>query len=55
MPAVSKAQQHLASAAMHGATFAKAKSFRRGMTLKQLSDFASGSMKGKPQHVKRAK
>jgi hypothetical protein len=53
MPAVSVAQQHLMAAAEHGATFAKAKKLRKSMTHKQLHDFASGSEKGKPMHVKK--
>jgi hypothetical protein len=52
VPAVSKAQQRLMGAAEHGATFPKAQQLRKTMTLGQLHDFASGSMKGKPGHVK---
>ena len=52
MPAKSKAQQRLIAAAEHGATFAKAKQIRASMTHEQMHDFASGSMKGKPGHVK---
>lgn len=52
MPAKSKAQQRLMAAAEHGATFPMAKQVRGSMTLNQLSDFASGPMKGKPAHVK---
>lgn len=51
MPAVSKAQQRLMGAAEHGAQFPMAKKLRSTMTLGQLHDFASGSMKGKPGHV----
>lgn len=51
MPAVSRAQRRLMAAAEHGATFPKAKKLRRSMTHEQLHDFASGSEKGKPQHV----
>lgn len=51
MPAVSKAQQRLMGAAEHGAQFPMAKKLRATMTLGQLHDFASGSMKGKPAHV----
>lgn len=53
MPAVSKAQQRLMGAAEHGATFPMAKKLRKSMTHQQLHDFASGSEKGKPQHVKK--
>ncbi len=53
MPAVSRKQQKLMQAAAHGATFPKAKALRQSMTLGQLHDFASGSMKGKPAHVKK--
>lgn len=52
MPAKSKSQQRLMAAAEHGATFPKAQALRQSMTLGQLSEFASGSMKGKPEHVK---
>ena len=52
MPAVSKAQQRLTGAAEHGAQFPMAQKVRGSMTLGQLHDFAVGSMKGKPQHVK---
>lgn len=55
MPAKSKSQQRLMAAAEHGATFPKAKQLRQSMTMQQLSDFASGSMKGKPEKVKAAK
>jgi hypothetical protein len=51
MPATSKAQQRLMAAAEHGATFPKAKQLRQAMTKTQLSDFASGPMKGKPEHA----
>lgn len=53
MPATSKAQQRLAAAAAHGATFAKARKLRKTMTRAQLKEFASGSMKHKPEHVNR--
>jgi Protein of unknwon function (DUF3008) len=53
MPAVSKAQQRLMGAAEHGATFPLARKLRRSMTHRQLHDFAVGSMKGKPTHVKK--
>ena len=52
MPSKSKAQQRLMAAAEHGATFKKAKEIRRSMTHEQMHDFASGSMKGKPEHAK---
>jgi len=53
MPAKSKAQQRLMAAAEHGATFPKAAKLRQSLTTQQLSDFASGSMKGKPVHVRK--
>lgn len=52
MPAVSKAQQHLMAAAEHGAQFSMARKLRKSMSKKQMHDFASGSEKGKPMHVK---
>jgi hypothetical protein len=52
-PAKSKSQQRLFQAAEHGATFAKAKALRGAMTIGQLSEFASGSMQGKPTRVKK--
>jgi hypothetical protein len=55
MPSKSKAQQRLMAAAEHGATFPKAKQVRASMTHQQLHDFASGSMKHKPAHVKKSK
>jgi len=51
MPSVSKAQQHLMAAAEHGAKFPMAQKLRQSMTHQQLHDFASGSEKGKSQHV----
>jgi hypothetical protein len=42
-------------AAEHGANFPMAKKLRTSMTHEQLHDFASGSEKGKPQHVKHSK
>jgi hypothetical protein len=42
-------------AAEHGANFPMAKKLRASMTHEQLHDFAVGSEKGKPQHVKGAK
>ena len=51
MPAKSKAQQRLMGAAEHGATFPMAQKVRASMTKGSLSDFASGSMAGKPAHV----
>lgn len=53
MPARSKAQQRLMGAAEHGAMFPAAQRLRGSMTYKQLHDFASGPMKGKPEHVKK--
>ena len=55
MPAKSKAQQRLMQAAEHGASFAEAVRLRSTMTHQQLHDFAVGSEKGKPEHVKKAK
>lgn len=52
MPAKSKAQQRLMAAAEHGAQFPMAQKVRASMSLSQLHDFAKGSMKGKPAHVK---
>ncbi len=54
MPAVSKAQQRLMGAAEHGASFPMAQKLRASMSMSQLHDFASGSEKGKPQHVPKA-
>lgn len=53
MPAVSKAQQHLMAAAEHGADFLMAKKIRKSMTHQQMHDFAVGSQKGKPEHVRK--
>lgn len=53
MPAKSRAQQRLFQAAEHGAQFPMARKLRGSMTHRQLHDFAVGSMKGKPGHVKR--
>ena len=55
MPSVSKAQQRLMGAAEHGAQFPMAQKLRKSMTMGQLHDFAVGSEKGKPEHVKKAK
>ncbi len=55
MPSSSKAQQRLMAAAEHGADFPMAQKVRASMTTGQLSDFASGSMAGKPEHVRQAK
>lgn len=52
MPSVSKAQQRLMGAAEHGANFPMARKIRQSMTHQQMHDFASGSEKGKPEHVK---
>jgi hypothetical protein len=55
MPSVSKAQQRLMQAAEHGADFPMARKLRTTMTLGQLHDFATGSEKGKPEHVRPSK
>lgn len=55
MPSTSKAQQRLMGAAEHGADFPMARKLRASMTHQQLHDFAAGSMKRKPEHVKKAK
>lgn len=52
MPAKSKAQQRLMAAAEHGANFPMAQKVRASMTMSKMHDFAAGSMKGKPTHVK---
>jgi hypothetical protein len=54
MPSPSKAEQRLMGAAEHGATFPMAEKIRGSMTHQQMHDFASGSMQGKPEHVKPA-
>jgi len=51
-PAVSKRQQRLFGAAEHGATFPLAQKLRASMSLAQLHDFASGSMKNKPEKIR---
>lgn len=51
MPSRSRAQQHLMAAAEHDATFPAARRLRQSMTHQQLHADASGSMKGKPEHV----
>lgn len=51
MPAKSRSQQRLMGAAEHGATFPKAQAIRQSMTPRQIGDFASGPMAGKPQRV----
>lgn len=53
MPSVSVAQQRLMQAAEHGANFPMARKLRKTMTHQQLHDFAVGSEKGKPMHVKK--
>lgn len=53
MPAKSRAQRRLFQAAEHGATFPMAQKVRASMTHDQMHDFAVGSEKGKPQHVKK--
>jgi len=50
MPSRSRAQQRLMGAAEHGANFPMARKLRQSMTHQQLHDFASGSMKSKPDH-----
>ena len=55
MPSVSRAQQHLFQAAEHGADFPMAKKLRASMTHDKLREFAVGSEKGKPGHVKKPK
>ena len=52
MPSVSKSQQRLMQAAEHGADFPMAKKVRASMTHEQMHDFAVGSEKHKPEHVK---
>jgi hypothetical protein len=52
VPSESKAQQRLMQAAEHGANFPAAKKIRASMTHSQMHDFAAGSEKGKPEHVK---
>lgn len=52
MPAKSKAQQRLMAAAEHGADFGKAREVRESMSLADMRAYASGPMKGKPEHVK---
>lgn len=46
--------QRLFQAAEHGADFPKAREIRESMSLADMHDYASGSMKGKPEHVKKA-
>jgi hypothetical protein len=53
MPSKSKAQQHTAGAAEHGANFPAAKAMRASMTPKQLHDFAATKTKGLPAHTKK--
>ncbi len=55
MPSKSKSQQRLMAAAEHGAQFPAAQQIRESMSLGQMRDFARGPMKGKPEHVKKAK
>ena len=55
MPAKSKAQQRLMQAAEHGATFPMAKKVAASMTKDQMHDYAVGSEKGKPEHVKKSR
>jgi len=54
-PARSKSQQRLMGAALHGADFPKAREVRQSMGSKTLREYASGSMKSKPAHVKAKK
>ena len=51
-PARSKSQQRLFAAAAHNATFPKAQALRASTTAAQREDFATGSLKGKPEHVR---
>lgn len=48
----SKAQVHLARAALHGATFPMAAKLRSSMSLGELHKFADHPTKGLPSHVK---
>jgi len=50
-PARSKSQQRLFAAAAHGADFAKAEELRSSMSLSKLNEFATGSMKNKPEKI----
>jgi hypothetical protein len=50
--AVSKSQQRLMGAAEHGAEFPLARQVRATMTYAQMHNFAIGSEKGKPEHVR---
>jgi hypothetical protein len=52
MPAPSQASQRLFAAAEHGADFPMARKVRSSMSAGDLHDFASGSMAGKPEHVR---
>jgi hypothetical protein len=52
MPAPSQASQRLFQAAEHGADFPMARKVRSSMSASDLHDFASGSMAGKPEHVR---
>ena len=51
MPSVSKSQQRLMAAAEHGADFPAAERLRKTMSQTQLHEFATGSMKEKPEHT----
>ncbi len=53
MPSVSKSQQRLMQAAEHGAQFPMARKVRASMSHEQMHDFAVGSEKDKPEHVKK--
>jgi len=53
MPAKSRAQQRLMGAAEHGAQFPMARKVASTMTKRQMHDFASGPMTGKPAHMGR--
>jgi hypothetical protein len=55
MPARSKSQERLMQAAEHGANFPMARRLRRTMTKQQLHDFAIGTERGKPEHVRKKK
>lgn len=54
MPAVSKAQQRLMGAAYGGSQTPAARALRTSMTEQELKDYASGSMRGKPERVGKA-
>lgn len=55
MPAKSQSQRRLMGAAVHGATFPKARAIRRSMSKGQMREFASTQEKGLPRYVKKQK